>query len=320
MTGQQHNDPIQADRRPAGPALSYRQLEIFHAIMETGSVNAASRVLNISQPSLSRSLQRLEDQLRLQLFQRHRKRLIATEEAHRLYEMVAPAISQMQAIVESVMQIAEGEVSLFRFATTQSLGRVLVPRAIRQMQRNEPGLRIFLDAITRSRHVEYLAQSKGECILSLADIDHPILTRRDIALAPLVALVRKDHPLAECGMIDANDLAGHPTIMFEHSGPHSNAIEAFLGDGRRPADTIYIRFSDAAVGLAAEGAGIALVDGFTAMGWLPPGLVRVELRDPPSFTARLYWHSERPGTRFVRMLGDVLAGLASGRSDGRHTV
>jgi len=43
--------------------LISRQLEIFHAIMATGSVSAAPRLLNVSQPSLSRSLQRLEDQL-----------------------------------------------------------------------------------------------------------------------------------------------------------------------------------------------------------------------------------------------------------------
>ena len=149
------------------PDLPFRQLEIFHGIMETGSVSAASRMLGISQPSLSRSLQRLEDQLRLKLFRRHHKRLISTSEAHRLFEVVVPAIHQMRAIKDSAFNIAEGQTSLFRFAATQSVVRVLVPRAIRAMRKTEPDTRIFLDAITRGQHTEYLLSAQVECILSL---------------------------------------------------------------------------------------------------------------------------------------------------------
>lgn len=299
----------------AAPVLPFRQLEIFHAIMETGSVSAASRVLGISQPSLSRSLHRLEDQLRLDLFQRHRKRLVPTSEAHRLYDVVAPAVRQMRAITASVAKIAEGQTSLFRFAATQSVVHALVPRAIRAMRQKAPELRIFLDAITRSQHAEYLISSQGECILSLAEVDHPLISSREIARAPLVALVRTDHPLSVEPCVSPKALLGHPLILFEHSGPHSVAIDAFFAGHDRPPAKTFIRFSDAALGLAAEGVGVALVDGFTAMGWLPQGVVRVPLFEPPLFTARLYTNNERPGSRFVELLGDTLAGLTA---EGRH--
>lgn len=286
--------------------LPFRQLEVFHAVMETGSVAAAARVLGVSQPSLSRSLQRLEDQMRLALFQRHRKRLVPTAEAQRLFEMVTPAVHQMRAITATAARIADGEASLFRFAATQSVVRVLLPRALRAMRRRVPGLRLFLDTVTRSRHVEYLLSSQGECVVSLAEVDHPLIAAREVARAPLVALMPDDHPLASQGPLTPAALEREAVILFERSGPHSNAIDAFFAGHERPSTATWIRFSDAAVGLAAEGAGIALVDGFTAMGWLPPGLVRVPLANPPAFTARLYWNAERPGSRMVGMLGDVL--------------
>lgn len=297
------------------PDLPFRQLEIFHGIMETGSVSAASRMLGISQPSLSRSLQRLEDQLRLKLFRRHRKRLIPTSEAHRLFEVVVPAIHQMRAIKDSAFNIAEGQTSLFRFAATQSVVRVLVPRAIRAMRKAEPETRIFLDAVTRGQHTEYLLNAQGECILSLADLNHPLIISRNIARVPLVALLHRDHPLGTETCLSPDILADQELILFEHSGPHSAAIEAFFGGGDKPASKTYIRFSDAALGLAAEGVGVALVDGFTAMGWLPPDVVRVPLADPPLFTARLYTNSEHPGSRFVDRLGDALVTLTG---EGAH--
>ena len=309
---------LQTRSEPAptlAPDLSFRQLEIFHSIMETGSVSAAARMLGISQPSLSRGLHRLEDQLHLALFRRHRKRLVPTSEAHRLFEIVVPAIHQMRAIRDSVPNIAAGQTSLFRFAATQSVVRVLVPRAIRAMRKAEPGTRIFLDAITRRQHTEYLLSAQGECILSLAEMDHPLIMSRDVGKAPLVALVHKDHPLSAEGGLSPGMLSGQQLILFEHSGPHSGAIDAFFDGHECPASKTFIRFSDAALGLAAEGVGVALVDDFTAMGWLPPEVVRVPLIDPPMFTARLYTNAEHPGSRFVERLGDTLASLTRGGRD-----
>ncbi len=292
-----------------GSQPPFRQLEVFHAIMETGSMSAASRMLGTTQPSLSRSLQRLEDQLRVQLFRRHRKRLVATNEAKRLYDVVAPAVHQVRAVSDVAAGIADGPASIFRFAATQSVGRTLVPRAVRAMRKKEPGLRMFLDSALRAQHSEYLLEAQGECLVSLAEVKHPLISSRVIGRMPLVALVRSDGELASRPVLTANDLTGHPVILFERRGPHSAAIEAFFADCPRSPEETYIRFSDAAIGLAAEGVGTALVDGFTTIGWLPPGLVEVAVADAPSFTARLYWNSERPGSRFVELLGDTLVAL-----------
>ena len=291
------------------PGTLYRQLEIFHAVMQTHSVSAASRTLGVSQPSLSRSLKRLEDQLRIALFQRHRKRLVPTDEALRLFDAVVPVVNQMQALAGSIALIAEGETSLFRFAATQSVGRVLVPRALQAIKARSPGLRVFLDAITRTQHSDYLIAGQGECILTLARISHPLIAERVIGHGALVALVPRDHPLAGLPHLTPRHFEGIEVIMFEHSGPHSNAINAFFAGHAMPIVSTFVRFADAALGFAAHGAGVALVDEFTAQGMLPDGLVAVPLADPPQFTVRLYWNSARPGSRHVQLLGDTLVSL-----------
>jgi DNA-binding transcriptional LysR family regulator len=294
------------------PGSLYRQLEIFHAVMETHSVSAASRSLGVSQPSLSRSLKRLEDQLRIELFRRHRKRLVPTDEALRLFDAVVPVVNQMQALAGSIARIAEGQTSLFRFAATQSVGRVLVPRAIQAIKTRSPGLRVFLDAITRVQHSEYLIGGQGECILTLAAIGHPLIAERVIGQAALVALVPRGHPLAGERVLSPGQFDGVPVIMFEHSGPHFTAINEFFAGHAQPVVSTYVRFADAALGFAAHGGGIALVDEFTAQGMLPDNLIVVPLADPPLFTARLYWNSARPGSRHVQLLGDTLVALISG--------
>lgn len=289
--------------------LVFRQLEIFHAIMTTGSVSGASRLLNVSQPSLSRSLQRLEDQLGLPLFQRHRKRLLPSQEAKRLFAEVDPIIAQMRALTGSLAHVIEGQTSLFRFAHTQSVGRQLVPLAIRLMKARQPEVKVFLDALPRMQHVDYLLSGKGECLVSLAVLDHPLLVSRPIASAPLVAAMSAEHPLAARDVLRPEDLSGIDIIGFEHDGPHFEMIGRFLGPQvpRPPREVAFIRFADAGIALAHQGVGVALLDGFTTAGDLPEGLVLRPLHNAPHFTARLYWNGERPGSRFVKAFEAALS-------------
>ena len=65
--------------------MRLRHIEVFNAIMLTGSVSAAARLINITQPAVSRTLQHAELQLGFPLFQRAKGRLTPTTEALTLY-------------------------------------------------------------------------------------------------------------------------------------------------------------------------------------------------------------------------------------------
>ena len=148
-------------------SLPFRQLEVFHAIISTGSVTAAARLLNVSQPSLSRSLRRLESRLCVSLFERSRQRLQPTAEAMRLFTEVEGVMRQIRVLSVSVDRILEGESALFRFGATASVGRSLAPRAVRLLTQETPALRVFFDAVTRDQFQDYLLTGRGECGITL---------------------------------------------------------------------------------------------------------------------------------------------------------
>lgn len=70
------------------PAVNLRHIEIFHAVMTTGNLTEAARMLHTSQPTVSRELARFEKVLGLQLFERTRGRLQPTVQGLRLFEEV----------------------------------------------------------------------------------------------------------------------------------------------------------------------------------------------------------------------------------------
>lgn len=96
------------------PAVNLRHIEIFHAVMTTGNLTEAARMLHTSQPTVSRELARFEKVLGLQLFERTRGRLQPTVQGLRLFEevqrsgMAGPYRQRRRACASS----AEGELSI----------------------------------------------------------------------------------------------------------------------------------------------------------------------------------------------------------------
>lgn len=301
-------------KHPAQGAISFRQLEVFHAVMVAGSISGAARALSISQPSLSRSLRRLEDQLQLSLFMRHRQRLVPNREAERLFETLAPVLEQMQNVAATARQIAEGQTRMLRFAASQSMARILVPRAIAELRRNEPNLDVLLDGMTRAQQVDYLLRGEGQGLISLAEIDHPMITRRKLGQTTLVALVHKSHSLAKRPRLHATDIATDCVIQFGSDGPHAVAISEFLGKLPHRSGQLKVRFADAAINLVRERQGIALIDGFSALDGIPTEVTCLPLASPPLFTASMYSSSARSPSRHIKRIGDIISCLIENTS------
>lgn len=97
------------------PAVNLRHIEIFHAIMTAGNLTEAARMLNTSQPTVSRELARFEQVLGLKLFERSRGRLHPTVQGLRLFEEVQRSRYGLDRIVsaaESLREFRRGELSI----------------------------------------------------------------------------------------------------------------------------------------------------------------------------------------------------------------
>jgi DNA-binding transcriptional LysR family regulator len=82
--------------------MNYRQLEVFRAVMQTGSVTAAARALNLTQPAVTKILQHAEDQLRFPLFNRVKGRLVPTAEAQTLFPDVERIFDDLRSVRQMV--------------------------------------------------------------------------------------------------------------------------------------------------------------------------------------------------------------------------
>jgi molybdenum-dependent DNA-binding transcriptional regulator ModE len=78
--------------------MRLRHIEVFHAIMQVGTISGAAQVLHISQPAVTKVLQHCELQLGMPLFERVRGKLYPKPEAHRLFAETEKLHRDLQGI------------------------------------------------------------------------------------------------------------------------------------------------------------------------------------------------------------------------------
>src|SRR5690606_11063651 len=109
--------------------MELRQLEAFAAVMSTGSVTAAGRLLGRSQPAITRLIQELEAEIGYALFTRNGPRVTPTEQGFLLYDDVERALVNLQQIRNRAEEIARGDARPRRLAATSALSPGVLPAA-----------------------------------------------------------------------------------------------------------------------------------------------------------------------------------------------
>jgi len=141
-----------------------RHIEVFNSIYKTGSVTAAAKLLNVSQPSVSKVLAHAEQQLGFRLFERIKMKLVPTPEANILFKHT----SVMEDVLIDINQISERltefPVDRVRVSCTPSLGIDFLPNAIAEFKVLNPNVDFEISTL----HYSYLRNNIKDTSLDLA--------------------------------------------------------------------------------------------------------------------------------------------------------
>ena len=287
--------------RARGPRrMSARQIEVFRAVMVAGSLSGAAQQLNVSQPSLTRLVRRIEDQVGFALFDRVKGRLLPTPEARMVFAKLQHIQEQLDGLDAAIGQIARGDTGLFRLGASPSLAQRLAPEALARFRARFPAVPLHLDVLTLGQLVDYLALGRGECVLTMTRIDHPAIESRPLWPGRLACLVPRTHPLADRAAVSAKDLLDEPLIACEPDTPHGRLVRELFGEiGAAPRIGVTTRFAETAIGLTEAGLGVAVVDEFTAMGAASPRTAVRPVDAAPRFHVHLNRGSGAARSRFA---------------------
>lgn len=305
---QKDDDDGSMEAKSVDGLLSLRQIEVFHTVMQARSITGASKVLNVSQPALSRTIRRIEDILGIALFVRDRNGLVPTSEALEIHAEIDPLMRQLTGVGTQIGRIARGETAIFRTGSTASVARALVPQALRALSVEVPGIELFFDVLPVDQIEDYLIAGRGEAVVTIATSEHPLIAAEVVGNTDLVACIPKNHHLAEQTIIKASDLEGADFVAFAAGGAHQKVVGSFLSRaGVKVNARAVARFSDTALALANEQMGIVLVDYLTTLGPIGSNLVIRPLENAPRFQISVLWNRRRPHSANLRKLIEILS-------------
>jgi DNA-binding transcriptional LysR family regulator len=119
-----------------------RQMEVFRAVMLTGSINGAAKLLFASQPAVSRIISHTESTLGLVLFNRVKGKLAPTQEAEALFHEVDEFYQHAVRVNEFAQGLARGPSGVLNLSSSPCLSRGLIPRVITRFVERYPDIRV----------------------------------------------------------------------------------------------------------------------------------------------------------------------------------
>ena len=124
--------------------LSAKQIEIFYEVYKNTSMTAAAQSLEISQPSISKTLGIIEKKLNFKLFLRKGKKLVPTHEADDLFEHASIVHSQLKSFNAIANTYKTRSADFINIGTTPSLAEGIIPKIIKKYNKIKPEVRFNL--------------------------------------------------------------------------------------------------------------------------------------------------------------------------------
>lgn len=295
--------------------LKLRHLEVFHAVMEEGSVSKAAERLHLTQPAISIALSRLEDMLGYPLFHRSKGHFAPRPEAYLLHADAELSILAVEQFSTRARLIKQGGVGLVRVGAIGAAGFGLLPRQIAGFTAENPLVEIDLQ-IRSSNRISYLV-GNGQLDIGLieAPAAAPYLDAEPFLL-PCVCIFPAGSALEQKDCITPQDLADHRLIGIQDSNQVDRQLRTVCAEAGVEVQAPVHGFFFAVVRrMVAEGAGIAIVDTLNGCQALNDGVCWRPFAPEIQYRIALITHKgvdlSVPAQGFVQRIRDDLKAMAA---------
>ena len=296
-------------------AMEMRQLEAFAAVMSTGSVTGAARMLARSQPAVTRLVQELEAEIGYALFVRNGPRVTPTAQGFRLHEDAERALASLRLVHSRAADIAGGEPDPLLLAATSALAVGLLPQALRQVEALSGATAVHLRTASPEQVVQSVLNGQVQLGLSSLPLEHRGLDVQWIGQLDCVVMMKRGDPLARLERVPLAALAARRLITMSNPYRLRHRLDAVLAEsGERRGEAralIETNSSINAQALVRAGLGIAVLEPLTAHGAPFVGVVSRPLDIAIPFFFGAVTPQSRPVGAAIRALSDALLEQAS---------
>lgn len=214
--------------------MEIHQLRYFMAVAEHGGMRAAARACGVTQPSLSKQIQKLEDELGHRLFDRLPRGAALTAAGQSLRPRAEAIMGDITRALDAVRTDLDAGRGALRVGAIPTLAPFALPGAVTKFRRRFPDADLSITEDITANLVEALAADRLDVAYLSLPLNDPRLRHVVLFEEPLLAVMAANDPLAQHRTITPEDLAGRPPIVLHDAhclGQRVTAYCAALGVG-----------------------------------------------------------------------------------------
>lgn len=278
--------------------IQLRHLEVFHAVMMSGSVTGAAALLHVTQPAVSATIKHFEQRLGFTLFQRQGGRLVPTPEARALLPEVQDIFGRVAGLERFSQDLAEGVQGSLSIAASSPIANAWLAQAVAEFIKTRPKVRVSLQSMDSNLIMERLVNEQIDLGVAFSPGKHDGVESLPMGSAKLSCIFPEAHPLAALDSIAIEDLALYPVITYLPQALLRRCLAEFL---KRPLNIqVEVATSMTGIVLAFHGAGVALVESSLLHALPVPGLTSRPLTPDIQVHSYVMWSLLRPQTELAR--------------------
>ncbi|WP_045466358.1 LysR family transcriptional regulator [Vibrio hyugaensis] len=293
--------------------MNLRQLEVFYAIMQTGTVSGAARLLHVSQPNVTRVLAHTEQQLSFALFERIKGRLVPTQEAKALLpeaEKVYQQLGQFRSLTNKVKQGTQH----LRIGAPPVLASQLLAPTVATLSKQQ-GISFELLTANRDELCSGLLKHELDVAIAFGEEAPPAILSEVLLKQQLVLIAPKEALKSSNDTISFDDLIQHelPIIGLDSRDPLGLLLHQTLtARDEHYHHPITVRSYAAAAELVKHHAGFAIVDPWTAKQYQYDEAVSVRSLSPTlSFSVSILFAEHTPQSISTKLFIDSVKQLVN---------
>lgn len=263
--------------------MNLNQLKLFYLAIKRQSLSNAAAELNITQPAVTKGIQRLQEYYEIKFVERQGIKLVLTKAGTALYEIADKIFTMEKLAEESIRSFQVEEGSQLRIHASESFGAYYLPALINQFKALNPAISVKVDILPTEKIIETTAGLQNEIGFISYPVQHKKLILTQVLEEKLIIIVSPRHRLASMTELRPRDLEGKAMIMHEHGSALQTAVEKFL-DEENIQISKFLEFSnnEAIKRAVAEGDGIALISEKVAGEEIKAGkLIAIPVSGPP---------------------------------------
>ncbi|MBX3551415.1 MAG: LysR family transcriptional regulator [Pseudolabrys sp.] len=243
-------------------SINYESLDLraFLTVVEHESFRRAAATLNLSQPALSRRIQKLEAEIGGPLLERTTRRVALTAMGRELLPLVRRMLDEFDNSLFAMRQLGQRQAGQVTIACVPTAAFYFLPRVIARFNEQYPNVRFSILDLSANDGLRSVAHGEVEFGINLLGSAEPELSFDPLIEDPFVLACRRDHPLAKRKTVDWADIEPYRLVTVSRASGNRTLLEATLTRARVHLRWFYeVTHLSTSLGLVEAGLGISVL-------------------------------------------------------------